>query len=48
MNQNNFEIPELVQIVIGLLLFALLINIATPSETTQNYSYPGECVEIGC
>jgi len=44
MNQNN----ELVQIVIGVLIFAFVIWLVMPSEPIHNYDYPGQCLEKDC
>lgn len=44
MNQNNnIEIPEIVQILIGICLFVLAIYLCLPSESIINQDYPGEC-----
>ncbi len=45
MNQRNDfpEIPELVQILIGVVIFVLAIYIFLPSESIVNQDYPGEC-----
>lgn len=48
MNQNNIHIPEILQIIIGVILFAALIYFVTPTEVTQNYDYPGTCLSINC
>ena len=43
-SNNNFpEIPELVQILIGVLVFAIAIYLCLPSESVVNQDYPGEC-----